>query len=233
MSLSATVSASTSANITLSGVTNYVRIIQNHGGFTQPDSLSRSGLSDLQKGTQLSCLSSYPFQSLQWTSFRLDNIMSQMYAFQVAKSSTASCCGLIKYDIVFLNIGLAWSTMANLFIAPSSGQYFFSISAGMRPNKVFSLQFVVNGMLVKQNTQNGASFKFSSGIDLHSASKLLQLNTGDAVTMTYLNDALYSDSTNIQISLAEFYYSPVISIPVSILFVITQFMHIASIYYSF
>ena len=203
----------------------YVRIIQSHGSFEQPETLSRNGLIDLHAGTQLSFLSNYPSQSLQWTAFRLGNILSQLFAFQVAKSSTAFCCGLITYDLVFLNIGSAWNIASNLFIAPRSGQYFFSICAGFFSNQLVDLSFIVNGNNVKQITQNGAASKITSGMDFHSASKLLQLNTGDSLKTTFIypnNANLYSELANLQISLTGFYYSPTINSPVSVILFSTE-----------
>ena len=216
MHISVTVPALTQANVTLLGITNYMRIIQSHGNFDHPDTLSRNGLVDLQAGAQLAFLSKYPSQSLQWTSFRLDNIMSQLIAFQVAKTSPALCCGLVTFDFVLLNIGFAWNIATNSFIAPKNGQYFLSVSAGCYANSVFDLYLWVNGNTV-QMTQNGASSKFSSGIDLHSTSKLLQFNAGDTFTTTIDTKNLYSDATNLQVSFAGFYYSPTISSAVSAL----------------
>ena len=216
MHISVTVPAFTQANVTLSGTSNYMRIIQSHGNFDHPDTLSRNGLMDLQAGTQLTFLSKYPSQSLQWTSFRLNNIMSQLIAFQVAKSSPAQCCGLVTFDLVLLNIGFAWNIGRNVFIAPKNGQYFFSVSAGCYANSTFDLFLVLNSDTV-QKTQNGASSKFFSGIDLHSTSKLLQFNEGDTFVTIVDSKNLYSDATNLQISFAGFYYSPTISSAVSAL----------------
>ena len=214
MHISVTIPAYTVVNVTLSGVTNHIKITQSHGSYDHPDSPSRNGLIDLQAGTTLSFLSSYLSQSLQWTSFRLDNIMSQLYAFQVAKSSVATCCGQVTYDLVFLNIGSAWNIASNSFIAPRNGQYFISMSAGCFANQVFNLNVLVNGNVL-QTTQNAASSKFSSGTDLHSVSKLFQFNLGDTLTTTIVYANLNSDLINLQTSLAGFLYSPAIISPVS------------------
>ena len=215
MHISTSIPAYAVANVTLSGINNYMRIIQNHGNYDHPDTLSRNIMMDLQAGTKLSFLSSYPSQSLQWASFRLDNIMSQLFAFQVAKSFSAICCGLITYDLVLLNIGSAWNIALNSFIAPINGQYFFSLSAGFLALQKYGISIVINGINVVLITESGAASKIISGMDLHSASKLLQLNSGDSLTTTVSNANLYSDSTNLQISLTGFYYSPTINPPVS------------------
>ena len=177
-------------------MTNYIRIIQSHGRYDHPDSPSQNGLIDLLAGTQLSFLSNYPSQSLQWTSFRLDNIMSHLYAFQVTESSATICCGQVTYDLVFLNIGSAWNIASNSFIAPTNGQYFISMSAGCFANQVFNLNFIVNGNVI-QTTQHAASSKFSSGTDLHSASKLFQFYVGDTLITTTTFANLNSDLTNL------------------------------------
>ena len=118
------------------------------------------------------------------------------------------------HDLVFLNIGFAWNVASNLFIAPRSGQYFLSLSAGFYGNQIFSISIVINGNNILQYTQNGASAKVSTGVDLHSASKLLQLNVDDILTTVVIDANLFSDVTHLKISLIGFYFSPTIKLAV-------------------
>ena len=208
MHVSITVPAYSPALVTLSGTPNYVTIVQNHDGYIESDTISRNNVIDLQAGTALSLFSEFPSQSLHWISFRLDNCFSPLFVFQVARSSAFTGSGQIAYDLVFTNIGSAWNKIANSFIAPLTGQYFFSLSVGMINNQVFNLKFVVNGADV-QRTQDGSAGLFYVGNDLYSVSKLLPLNTGDIFKTSVADGNIYSDSTNLQISLAGFYYSPV------------------------
>ena len=210
MHISATVPANTSVYVTLSGTSNSVRIIQNHNGFTEPDTISRNNVINLQAGSQLYFQSEFPSLSLQWTTFRVDNCFSPLIIFQVARSTSASGGGLITYDVVLTNIGSAWNHNINTFIAPLNGLYFFSLSTGMNGNQVFGLQFNVNGIVLQQ-TQAGSASLFAHGNDLYSVSKLLALNASDYFTTSFFDGDIYSNSTDLQISLAGFYYSPAIS----------------------
>ena len=210
MHVSITVPAYTPALVTLSGMPNYVTIVQNHDGYIDSDTISRNNVIDLQAGTALSFLSEFSSESLHWTSFRLDNCFSPLFVFQVARSSSFTVSGQITYDLVFTNVGSAWNMNTNTFIAPLNGQYFFSLSVGMISDEGFTLWFIVNGNVV-QATQAGAAYLFSQGNDLHSVSKLLSLNTGDIFLTQSTFGSLYSDLTNLQISLAGFYYSPIIN----------------------
>ena len=210
MHISITVPASTSAYVCLSGTTNYIRISQSHGGFNRPDTISRNGVVDIQAGTQLRFISNFTSLGLQWTSFRLDNSMSPLVLFQVARSSTAISSGQIIYDLVFTNIGSAWTTLTNAFQAPRTGQYFFSLSVGMSSKQDFNLLLLVNGVSVLL-AQSGSDWLISKGYNLMSASKLLTLTAGDIVTAKFQNGNIYSESTNLQISLAGFHYNPFIN----------------------
>ena len=210
MHISVTAPANTSVYVTLSGITNSVKIIQNHNGFTKPDTISRNNVMNIQAGSLLTFLSQFPSLSLQWTTFRVDNCFSPLIIFQVARSTSASGGGLITYDVVLTNIGLAWNHNINTFIAPLNGLYFFSLSAGMNGNQVFGLQFNVNGIVLQQ-TQAGSASLFAQGNDLYSVSKLLALNASDYFTTSFFDGDIYSNSTDLQISLAGFYYSPAIS----------------------
>ena len=210
MHLSITVPAYTPALVTLSGTPNYVTIVQNHDGCIDSDTISRNNVIGLQAGTVLSFLSEFSSQSLHWTSFRLDNCFSPLFVFQVARSSSFTASGQITYDLVFTNVGSAWNTNTSTFIAPLNGHYFFSASVGMISGEGVTLWFVVNDVVV-QAAQAGVAFLFSQGNDLHSVSKLLSLNAGDIFQTRSTAGKIYSDSTNLQISLAGFYYSPVIN----------------------
>ena len=210
MHVSITVPADTPALVFLTGTPNYVSIVQNHDGYSEPDSISRNNVLELEAGTVLSFQSLLPSQSLYWTSFRLDNCFSPLFVFQVARTSSLTSVSQITYDIVFTNIGSAWDEDTNTFKAPLSGQYFFSLSVGMIYNQAFDLNFVVNNVVVK-STQDGSAYLFSQGIDLFTISDLLPLNAGDIFKTTSSYDNLYSDATDLQISLAGFHYSPVIN----------------------
>ena len=216
--MSINVPGGASAYISLTGATTYMSIVQTHNGFADLYSISRNGVTELQAGSKLSMQSNFDTQNLRWSSFRLDNCFSPLYAFRVARTSslasTATVSILVTYDLVLLNIGLAWNAVANSFKAPLAGQYFFSLSIGMSSQQLFVANFEVNGVII-QSTYSGAAAKISSGNDLYTVSNLLQLNSGDVFTTTCYNGTLYSDSTNLQISLSGFFYSPVINSKVS------------------
>ena len=216
MHLTTNVPSLTSSLIILLGMTNYLRIVQNHNGFIQSDLISRNSVIDVQNGSKLSISSAFNADSIQWSSFRLDNCLSPLYVFQVARSSSQASDGLITYDLVLTNIGSAWNTEENSFKVPLTGQYFFSLSVGMGGNQVYiSLSFEVNGVKIL-TTYSGLTAMYSSGYDLYSASKLLPLNAQDVFTTTVIGN-ISSEQPHAQISLAGFYYSPAINSKVGLM----------------
>ena len=216
MHIAANVPASRQATIAvLGGNTTYMRIAKTHAGFSVTDTVSRNGVVDARLDNQTYFISNYTTQSVYWSSFRLDRTFSPLVVFQAACSSTLFSDGLITYDRVFINNGSAWNSTLNSFIAPYTGLYFFSLSAGMRSGVSFRLKFLVNGN-VQQDVSDGTALLMTSGYDLMSTSKLLYLNYGDILTTVFSNGVLYSDPINLQVGLAGFYYSPVLNSQVSL-----------------
>ena len=194
----------------LGGNSTYLRIAKTHSGFAVPDTTSRSGVVNARLNNQTYFLSNYTTQSLYWSSFRLDNVFSPLVVFQVASTSVMFFDGIITYNQLFINNGSAWNATLNSFIAPFGGLYFFSLSAGMHDGVAFHLKFAINGVVV-QDVSDGTALSMNPGYDLLTVSKLLQLRAGDVLTTAFSNGILYSDPSNLQISLAGFYYSPTLN----------------------
>ena len=212
MHLSITVPPFSSAHVALLGGVNYFKIVQNHDGLNQEDMISRNGLMVIHAGTQLSLTSNFVNSYIRWFLFRLDNCFSPVIVFQVARSYSTTNINhseLISFDLILMNIGSAWKTFTNSFVAPQSGQYFFSLSAGMSGNKTTVMMFFVINDETVQHTDSGVNALFSSGYNQISVSKLLSLNNGDiCIFTTKFYRSLHSNPSTLQISLTGFYYSP-------------------------
>ena len=212
MQITIDVPSGSSMTASLLGANKILNILQNHGGFSSSDTLSRSAAMELQAGAQLSLTTNNLAASVQWSSFRFDNIFSPIIAFQVASTNPISS-GTISYDFVLTNIGSVWQINLNSFVAPQAGLYFFSQSAGMIGYSLVSIAYKINGQSV-QIKQMGDNKLFVSNNDLHSPSIFLTLNAGDSL-ITTCDDGIFSEPANLQISLGGFYYSPITNTQVS------------------
>lgn len=96
--------------------------------------ISRSGLVQLEPGTHVSVISDYNVTTTYWSGFALNTLMNPLVAFYVAcseatlRNSALMYDTHIRYDVVIVNEGNAWDTSNNCLRAPHAGVYLFSVS---------------------------------------------------------------------------------------------------------
>jgi hypothetical protein len=155
------------------------------------------------------------FVQTTWSGFKLDDVMSSVSVFRVARTSTYTAEGYIPLDKMLLNAGNAMAQCNNThLVVQRTGVYFVSWSAASPPEITQSVFLYVNGATVSRIVLECGDF---NGIDMSSQSLLLQLNAGDTLslysraadTSSSGTSATYSDASY-QTSLTGFLYEPML-----------------------
>ena len=204
----------TFANVTVLG-TNQSPILSMrrlHTVYDKYDTISRDKILNLTLHQQLTVSSSYPTvgnytMGSSWGAFLLDHLLSSYIAFEVYKSSAQPQQSF--YQAVF-NYGNAWNNATQLFTAPQSGIYYFSISVGVPANtkewNAVSLQGVYACSLEIYSMNH-------NGPDIISRGCLLQLTLGQSLSIAW--DSSPVDISYSQTSFRGFLYSPVSGVQVA------------------
>ncbi len=138
---------------------------------------------------------------------RLDVLMSPLILFRAARTSPQQIQinGTVTLDKMLINVGGGWDACNSRFVAPQDGVYFFSWSSASGYGGYGGTHLLRNNVtLVDSQIGNG----FYNGSDTASHSILLQLNSGESISLIVSYTSVYSDA-NYQTSLLGFLYEPI------------------------
>lgn len=111
--------------------------------------ISRSGLIQLEPGTHVSVVSDYNVTTTYWSGFALNTLMDPLVAFYVACSESTLYNNVlmygthIKYDVVIVNEGNGWEINNNSFVTPHTGVYLFSVSIEFESSSTHSMRLAL------------------------------------------------------------------------------------------
>ena len=178
-----------------------------HNGF---DMMSRDFIYSLTKGRNvyLEPYSGYPtsdgLRQTSWSAFLLDNLMYPKIAFCVSATLPAPT-GKIDFDVINVNAGNAWNTATDLFTAPRTGVYVFSLNCGVGNGQSNQVSVYINnvqrnGLYLGSTTHNG--------YDMISRMVVVSLTAGDTVFAGLDLGNLWNDGNVHSTSFAGFLYEP-------------------------
>ena len=139
-----------------------------------------------------------------WAGFSVSGYMDPLVAFSVARSTSMTSLGLIRYDTEIVYTG-QFNMGISTFVTPLNGIYYFSISAGLFPANTAELMLRVNGKDMYVLFHNSSAH---DGIRTISGSTLLDLQIGDLVTLHLTKGQIYSSPEQHEVSFMCFLYSP-------------------------
>jgi hypothetical protein len=154
------------------------------------------------------------FLQTSWGGFKLDDVMSPLSVFRVARTASYMTGGYIPLDKMLLNAGNAMAQCNNThLVVQRTGVYFVSWSAALAPNITHSVFLLVNNESLSRIVLECGDF---DGVDMSSHSLVLQLNAGDTLSLLSRapdrsssgESASYSDASY-QTSLTGFLYESV------------------------
>ena len=213
--------AYTPMKVSLGGTTNSPNILMTETVFNGEMMTSRDDIQWWGKGQQVYLSSNYTLNSdgmfqTSWSAVRIDNIMTSVVAFCLARTSDLS--GRTNYPLPFtkamLAVGGALEICIHRFIAPTDGTYFISFSVAMRTYSSSSyirtflrvgLYYTIRSMIyLGSSTSNYEN-------DIASNSILLPLRQGDIVDLTHESESSYDhySDEHYQTALLGFLYEPV------------------------
>ena len=210
--MSAGVPAYQRLQYTLQNASSTPNILLTHTEYDGELVTSRDDIQFFNEGQKLYISSAYPLYSdglrqTTWSGFKLDDVMSSLILFSVARTTPYyTVNSFVPFENLLMNVGQAWDACNNQFIVPRAGVYFFSLSSASLPNTTHILELRINNITMAR------SFiyqKYFCGVDTSSHSLLLLLNAGD-IAEVYLSSSgpIYSDE-NYQTSLTGFLYEPI------------------------
>ena len=138
-----------------------------------------------------------------WGGFSVSGYMDPVVAFSVARSTSMTSPGLVRYGTVIVNTG-QFNMDNSTFVAHMDGIYYFSISAGLFAHTKAELMLTVNGVDMLTLIQNSTTH---NGIKTISSTTLLELQTGDEVTVHLTMGRIYSSVEQHEVSFLGFLYS--------------------------
>ena len=209
-------------DVSIDGGPAHLNLYQSYASPNYFDSISRCGIASLKPAQNLTMKSRYlnsdrGINQTYWAGFRIDNLFQPLIvigAITPAGDYPIYFLGQlnqpIKYEIIWLNLGLAWNYAKKLFTAPISGIYFFSFSIGVvftYISRTYELHLLVQQNLICSAKTSLSNYLPYDGIMLLSKSCLLSLTAGDDVAV--VNYPVYiSDIETFQTVLHGFLYSP-------------------------
>ena len=138
-----------------------------------------------------------------WGGFSVSGYMEPVVAFSVARNMSLTSLGLVRYSTVIVNTG-QFKMDNSTFVTHMDGIYYFSISAGLFAHTIAELKLKVNGVdmltLFHMKTTH-------NGIKTISSTTLLELQTGDEVTVHLTMGQIYSSVEQHEVSFLGFLYS--------------------------
>ena len=183
------------------------RMSNSHNGF---DMISRDFIYSLTKGQEVYI---YPVEGnpksnglrqTSWSAFLLDNLMYPKIAFCVSSTSLSSS-GKIDYTKISVNEGNAWNIATDLFTAPRSGIYVFSLNCGAQLMQGYVVLVYINnlkqyGLILGSGTHNGN--------DMTSRMVVTSLTAGDTVYVSLESGVIWNEGNVYSTSFAGFLYEP-------------------------
>ena len=142
-----------------------------------------------------------------WSAFLLDNLMYPLIAFCARPSIGKVMNNNLKIDFedTNFNIGNAWNSTADVFTAPRTGVYVFSVSFSVIASVREGISVIVRNaeyqrIIIANNNHNGTI--------MTGKTFALYLSVGDTVYLNVVyNNQLYSDNYY-SMSFAGFLYEP-------------------------
>jgi hypothetical protein len=142
------------------------------------------------------------FVQTTWSGFKLDDVMSPLSVFRIARTATYTAGGYIPLDKLLLNVGNAMAQCNDThLVVQRTGIYFVSWSAASPPNITQSVFLLVNNASVSRILLECGDF---NGIDMSSQSLLMQLYVGD--TLSLLSRPAYISSSGTSASYSDASY---------------------------
>ena len=183
------------------------RMSTSHNGF---DMMSRDFIYSLTKGQNvyLEPSSGNPtsdgLKQTSWSAFLLDNLMYPKIAFCVS-ATLPTQSSKIDFDVINVNAGNAWNTATDLFTAPRTGVYVFSLNCGAGNGQFNQVSVYINnvqrnGLYLGSTTHNG--------YDMISRMVVVSLTAGDTVFAGLDLGNLWNDGNVHSTSFAGFLYEP-------------------------
>ena len=204
----------TYANFTIQGGNQVpvMSIRRLHTTYNKYDIISRDKILNLTLNQQLTVFSSYPTFGNStlgsgWGALHLDSFLSKFIAFEAYTSPTGT---IGKFYQASFNYGNAWNNVTQLFTAPQTGIYYFSLSIGVPANtKVWN-----NLYLLSTSYCDVEIFETNhNGLDVISRGCLMKLTANQVVSVHW--DCTDGDSSYYETSFRGFLYAPVHGIQVA------------------
>ena len=174
--------------------------------YSAMDVVSRDHLLFLTKGKQLTMFSGFPLygdktMGSSWGGIRLDALMFPLVAFEVLCSFNCN-----KFENVLLNVGNGWDPISTQFIAPVTGNYYFSGSAAISVGGV-------DAMLTIGPCQTFISYSWqkgfnSDGRNIISGSCFVHLNKSDVVAGFLFVRSSFDETMFDDFTFRGFLYAP-------------------------
>ena len=146
-----------------------------------------------------------------WGGFSVSGYMDPLVAFSVARTTSMTSPGLVRYDTEIVNTG-QFNMGTSTFTSPAGGIYYFSLTVGLFTSGTVSLFLRVNNINMYNLFHNSST---SRGVETMSGTTLLELLVDDQVSLHLMEGPIYSTSEEVDISMSGFLYSPKTVSPVA------------------
>ena len=209
----------TNMTVTMHGTAKSPNIMKTENGYNGEMMTSRDDIQWWDVGQRVYLSSNYTLSSdgtfqTSWSAVRIDNIMTSVVAFCLARTSNLAENYItpLPFTNVMLSISSAREIDSHQFVAPKYGTYFIMFSIAL--NAYTSSSYVSAYLQIDGNIKSMVYLSYPQTInerDISSNSVLLRLNEGSVVDLhyqsSYITD-LYSDK-HYQTTLSGFLYEPV------------------------
>lgn len=230
----------TPAYVRLFTTTNTSLSIKTTSTENNTQTISISGLVQLEPGTQMSLISGHNVTAAYWLGFTLNKWLDPLVAFYVACSESTLYNSVlmynthIRYDVVIFNEGNAWDTGNSRFVAPRDGVYLFSANIEFESSGKHDMRLVLVEKYIEATGYIAGLAKINEAqSNMVSASGPKDLKRNVSVWVKFMsNDIKHSNPKAKASSLSAFYYSPVSN--TRVVFLTTELLRITcgSVFYS-
>ena len=156
----------------------------------------------------LSMISLFSTNAIYGFGFQLDTLFYPLIAFHVTHLGCVEQNPIVL-DTIHQNIGNAWNSSTNKFVAPSNGLYYFSINFKIStgPGDIYKMMHNGNDVCFLQKGM--ANSLISKGnFDFMPKSCFINMKKTDNIELWAVRGINCAISNNEQISLSGFNYSP-------------------------
>ncbi|ELU01292.1 hypothetical protein CAPTEDRAFT_223943 [Capitella teleta] len=153
-------------------------------------------------------VSSHRLES-SFSGFSLTDMFSDVQAFYVARENSFHEQGRIEMLRVFMDTGNNYNMSGREFVAPEAGVYYFFFGSGQEAgidNRV-ALRSWENA-LPETEAELWVHSTSHNGLDMATRGTMLELNAGQSVWVTLMENSVYSDADINQIYFGGFLYKP-------------------------